>query len=140
MNRYTTEEANSYVYDPRVDNLWTKVKFHMIPALSSLINTVNSIPKNIYTGTIDVTNQVANSMQEIGDVYTKGTTDQNSLDIVAIKQVHFDYLQSLRKQNKKKYLELLKVLELYQLLQQSGKTELQNKLLILYFTNRIKLN
>ena len=126
--------------DNRLNLLWNKVSFHVVPAINSLFKLMNSIPPNIYRNTMGLTNSIADKMQEIGDIYTTGVSDKKSLDIVPIEAVHFQYLQDLRKKNKATYLEMLQLLELWQKLVAQGKTNLANKLLVLYFSNRIKFS
>ena len=126
--------------DNRLNLLWNKVSFHVVPAINSLVKLVNSIPPNVYRNTMGLTNSIADKMQELGDIYTTGVSDKKSLDIVPIATIHFQYLEDLRKKNKPKYLELLQILKLWQKLGAQGKADLANKLLILYFSNRIKFS
>jgi hypothetical protein len=133
--------ANVYGYgDNRLNLLWSKVSFHVVPAINSLFKLVNSIPPNLYRNTMGLTNSIADKMQNIGDVYTTGVSDKKSLDIVPIATIHFQYLEDLRKKNKPKYFELLQILKMWKQLGIQGKTDLANKLLVLYFSNRIKFS
>lgn len=83
----------------------TVVNNYLTPAISTLSRVVYSIPQNLYSTTLDLTNTIAGKMQELGDAYTgKGAKSDN--DFVQISKKHFDYLEKLRKNNTKKYKEL----------------------------------
>lgn len=90
-----------------------------------------AIPNTIVSGTLSVSNAVAEKLQELGDAY-KGGGDNNSTDFVEINQKHFAKFQELRKSkdHRPKYDELVLVMSFYNKLP----PDRQNKLLALYFS------
>lgn len=84
----------------------TVINNYITPAISTLSRVVYSIPQNLYSTTLDVTNTIAGKMQELGDAYTgKGSKSVNDNEFVQISKKHFDFLERLRKTNNKKYKE-----------------------------------
>ena len=107
---------------------------HLIGAFNTFFRVLNSVPQNIYHGTMDATNMIASKLQSIGDSYGEIEVDPSDTNFILIKTIHFKYFENLRKKNRDKYNQLLKLLAYWQRL--GNDTHKQNQLLIMYFSQR----
>ena len=107
---------------------------HLIGAFNTFFRVLNSVPQNIYSGTIDATNMIANKLQLIGDNYGEIPMDHNDTGFILIKTIHFKYFENLRKKERNKYNVLLKLLAYWK--QIGNDTHKQNQLLVMYFSRR----
>lgn len=101
----------------------------MLELFDTFGRVVASIPKAIVAGTIDISNAVATKLHELGDAFKGGGSGQKTAEFVQMEKIHYDFLQKIRKDNKKKYNELLLVMHYYNQLPPNK----QNELLALYF-------
>ena len=77
-----------------------------VSTLEALINTMNNIPHNIYSSTMDLTHNIGSRIRKFSYAL-RGTGDSESKrDFVSVSKPHYTFAEALRKENPELYTEL----------------------------------
>lgn len=71
-----------------------------------ITQSLNALPDKVYDRSIDLASSIANKIHECGDV-VRGKQENNTSGITSVRESHFYFLESLRKENKDLYQKLV---------------------------------